>query len=294
MGIVAKLPPMRPLGFGVLADEAFAEDTALAVGEGEGALIEAGTGYPFRLVLQDPEDEDSLEVVGVTGADGDTLTLAAGLAGAWPAGTLARRLVTRDDLAEIQAEAIGTREDLDAVLEELDAFIEAASAFLGFMVDLQQGDAELAGFNFVETNTTGMGPFLNWTYSRGTPEAKAASQAGDFVGRLTFNGWHDGVKKPLARLTASQASGTPGSNYIPGIMEFAAIDADGIARAVFRSEGGAAIIGGDLTHAGGKAGFFETAPVAQPTISGWSGKTAEQKADALKDALVALGLVAVS
>jgi hypothetical protein len=43
-----------------------------------------------------------------------------------------------------------------------------------------------------------------------------------------------------------------------------------------------------------KLGFYGAAPVVKPAISGWSSLTADQKADALKDALVALGLIAVT
>jgi hypothetical protein len=43
-----------------------------------------------------------------------------------------------------------------------------------------------------------------------------------------------------------------------------------------------------------KLGFFGAAPAPQPSISGWSSLTADQKADALKDALVALGLISQS
>jgi hypothetical protein len=43
-----------------------------------------------------------------------------------------------------------------------------------------------------------------------------------------------------------------------------------------------------------KLGFYGAAPVSKPAISGWSSLTADQKADALKDALVALGLIAVT
>jgi hypothetical protein len=43
-----------------------------------------------------------------------------------------------------------------------------------------------------------------------------------------------------------------------------------------------------------KLGFYGAAPVVQPSITGWSSLTADQKADALKDALVALGLIAVT
>ncbi len=43
-----------------------------------------------------------------------------------------------------------------------------------------------------------------------------------------------------------------------------------------------------------RLGFYGAAPIAQPTITGWSSLTADQKADALKDALVALGLITVT
>lgn len=307
-----KLAPTRPYGQGVLAGEHFALDTALSVGAGQGEVIEAGTGVPFALVLQDPEDADILEEVVVTAVDGDTLALGlGGLAGGWPSGTLARRMLVRAELQLMQYVIAANESSIGEVSEELAGAVEELVEFLettGETIDqivavsggLLDGTLEVPGLTFKKSDTTGFGPFLDWTYTRGTAESPADTVEGDFAGRLTFYGWH-GSKKRMGGLQVYQAAGAPGTSAMPGWVSLFAVDAsNNVAGGVTLGPGGATLyganstLGGALKHLGSTAGFFNTTPVTRPAITGWSGKTAEQKVDALKDALVALGLVAVS
>lgn len=107
-------------------------------------------------------------------------------------------------------------------------------------------------------------------------------------------GYANGASRDTAVVRIIQ-DGAVSGNYVPAAIHLVARNSSGTAVTVLRARASGALeVPGALKHEGSTAGFFNTSPVSRPAITGWSSKTDAQKVEALKDALVALGLVSVS
>lgn len=107
-------------------------------------------------------------------------------------------------------------------------------------------------------------------------------------------GYANGGFRDAAILRMRQDGAVSGNN-VPAEVVLCSRTSAGVLTEVVRARAdGTMEIAGPLKHKGSTAGFFNTSPVSKPAITGWSSKTDAQKVEAVKDALVALGLVSVS
>ena len=141
--------------------------------------------------------------------------------------------------------------------------------------------------------------------ARGTQETPADTVA-EMVGRIEAFGRKDDAPSPAGSITfrhtpalATQVEIANGADDIGLRLAY-----DGTTQiyghsvtieAVGTSPKGALLLTGEevlVGASGEKVGFFGEVAITKPAITGWDEKTDSQKIDALKDALVALGLIA--
>ena len=150
----------------------------------------------------------------------------------------------------------------------------------------------LDGLKIEDYQDAGAGPELRWVYGHGTKESPEPTESGDLIGYFRFFGHESGAAPyPVGWFQAEQI-GAAQSSWLQGILSLYAAGASPGNYDFLELGGGQLRTASDLAHQGERAGFFGTEPSEKPVITGWDEKTDSQKIDALKDALVALGLIA--
>jgi hypothetical protein len=136
-------------------------------------------------------------------------------------------------------------------------------------------------------------PKFKGARANGTPSEPSDTEDGSILFDVVSMGFANGALRDSAVLRFMQDGAVSGS-YVPAKLLLVARNSAGSSVNVCSARPSGFEVHVALAHQGSTLGFFNTSPTTKPAITGWSSKTDAQKVEAVKDALVALGLVAVS
>jgi hypothetical protein len=156
------------------------------------------------------------------------------------------------------------------------------------------------GLDLKKFSTAAQAVTVNHYAAQGTADEPADTATG-IISETKFYGRIDDAEVEAAAIEVRQADEGEAFSFIIRTNNF-----DEEQNSILQISGGEMLfegvgvqlasddVGVQLGFADSKVAFFGATPITEPAITGWAEKTDTQKVDALKDAMVALGLISVT